>query len=317
MNVTRHRLLTLTLLATSLGAAGRARSEPPPPEAARLFQEGRAALGKGDYELASSYFARSYRLEATLGTLLNLAVCEDKLGKLSAALAHLQRARDTAAPSDRRRPLIEERIAQLEARLPRLTVRPSSSIDASVTISLDERPLAASELGTMIRIAPGTHVLDCAGPHGESCTNVFSVSEGEDAVQIVKVTRRSIPVPGAPVSEVVPLRLPPDTHASPSRSADRNAVAYVTGGIGLATVVVGLIAGAAVVRQMNIVDQRCDERGCDPEGLAAAQTGRTLSTVSTVTTAIGLAGLGVSAYLLLSAPASQTSVVSLSFAGAF
>jgi hypothetical protein len=316
MNVARNRLFQLTVLAAALGASGRAHSEPLPDEATRLFQEGRAALGNEDYKLASTYFEQSYQLDPGLGTLLNLAVCEEKLGKLRVALAHLHVAREIAELADRRRPLVEHRIAQLEARLPRLTVRRSSTIDASVTLSLDELPLAASEIATTIRIDPGRHVLDCEGPHGERCTTVFTVSEGEEIEQIAVVTHRSVASPAPPTTIVVAAAPPPN--APPvSTAQERRSVAYAVGGFGLATLVVGAIAGVGVLRQKGIVDSHCDERGCDAEGFAAAEKGSTLSAISTAATVIGVAGIGASAFLFLSAPTSQRAGVSLAVGGSF
>jgi tetratricopeptide (TPR) repeat protein len=168
-------LFSLTLLVASLGLSRRAESQSTPGEASRLFQNGRAAFAQADYERASSFFEQSYRLDPTLGTLINLAVCEEKLGKLSAALTHLEQARAAADAEDHRRPLVEERITQLDARIPRLKVERSAVMDDGVAISLDEKPLAPSEIGATMRIDPGRHILDCTGPRGERCTNVFSL----------------------------------------------------------------------------------------------------------------------------------------------
>lgn len=319
----RHRarprsIFSLTLLVASLGLSRRAESQSTPGEASRLFQDGRAAFAQADYERASSFFEQSYRLDPTLGTLINLAVCEEKLGKLSAALAHLEQARAAADAEDRRRPLVEERITQLDARIPRLKVERSAVMDDRVAISLDEKPLAPSEIGATMRIDPGRHILDCTGPRGERCTNVFSLKEGETAVHVATVRQTSQPsyAPAAPVPAASPGPAPP-----PARSDYRRSLAYGTGAFGLAGVVVGLIAGGAVLRQKGIVEAHCDSAGCDSRGYDAANLGMTLSTISTISTAVGITAVGVSTYLLVTAPApvsaSRGAVTSISLVGTF
>ena len=294
-----------------------------PEEADGLFRQGRAAMNEENYEDARSYFQQSLQLDRALGTVLNLAVCEEKLGKLSAALAHLQEALALAADDDERRPLIVQRISRMDARLPRLTIQPNASIDATVTIFLDSRPLGPAELGRPIRVDPGTHLLECSGPHEERCTRLFQVSEGKESVQIPTLIVAPATAPASHPAEAVgrPIAEPPAPHPSPPLlqrpASERRAVAYAVGGFSLATVVVGLIAGAGVLRQKAIVAAHCENKACDEEGVNAADTGRTLSTISTVTVAVGAAGLGVSAYVLLSTPSAANTTAGLSIAGAF
>src|SRR5262249_26050543 len=54
-----------------------------------LFKEGRAAFDKGDYPTACAKFEASLVVDPAIGTLLNLAVCEEKIGKLVASRKHL------------------------------------------------------------------------------------------------------------------------------------------------------------------------------------------------------------------------------------
>ena len=81
------------------GPAPRADSmEPMPPvEAEQLFREGREAMKRADYALACPSFERSLALDPALGTLLNLAVCEEKRGRLGQALARYRQFVELAA----------------------------------------------------------------------------------------------------------------------------------------------------------------------------------------------------------------------------
>src|SRR5262245_59061569 len=57
-----------------------------------LFRAGRAATARGDHAAACTHYRESYRLEQAPGTLLNLALCEETLGKLASAWQHYQDA---------------------------------------------------------------------------------------------------------------------------------------------------------------------------------------------------------------------------------
>ena len=56
-----------------------------PPAAAALFDEGRAALQRRDWDFACAKFAASERLDPAIGTQFNLANCEEERGRLATA----------------------------------------------------------------------------------------------------------------------------------------------------------------------------------------------------------------------------------------
>ena len=53
------------------------------PDADTLFRQGRASAEAGDYPHACVAFTESFRLEPALGTLLNLADCEEHVGRVA------------------------------------------------------------------------------------------------------------------------------------------------------------------------------------------------------------------------------------------
>jgi hypothetical protein len=78
-----------------------------------------------------------------------------------------------------------------------------------------------------------------------------------------------------------------------------------------------MIAGAAVLHAKAVVSDRCDATACDSEGHEAAERGKTFSVISTVTTAVGITGLGISAYMLLRTPSSKGASVGWTLTGSF
>ena len=76
---------------------------------------------------------------------------------------------------------------------------------------------------------------------------------------------------------------------------------YVLAGVGAAGVVVGGVTGIMVLNKKKTADAHCypELRACDQEGVDANESGRTLGTVSTIGFAVGLVGLGLGTYFIL------------------
>jgi hypothetical protein len=331
MSATRRRigwavLLSITLPARWAGAQTGAREgddlfqEPDPGATSgeEAFRRGRAAMNDGNYELARIHFSQSYYIEPTLGTLLNLAVCEEKLGRLVSALTHLNEALAQAPLSDKRRPFIATRLDELEKRTPRLTIRPppprlpgadafahGAGTRSGIVVALDSRPLDR-ELPATIRLDPGQHELTCAGPRGERCAQTFAISEGANAEQVLTIALASATLPEPPPAHGAP---------PPEQVRRRSPLAYGLGGLGLAAIAGCLVTGVAVLREKKIVNEHCDASGCDATGLSAAKSGRSLSFVSTALGGVGVMALGGA--LLLPMQKSTRSMMSLSVSGRF
>jgi hypothetical protein len=82
---------------------------------------------------------------------------------------------------------------------------------------------------------------------------------------------------------------------APSGGGTRT-LGFIVGGLGVAGIAVGAVTGVMTLGKKGVVDDHCNaDGGCDQEGLDAASSGRTLSTVSTVAFAagVGLTALGV------------------------
>lgn len=68
-----------------------------PAAAEAAFREAKIAMSAGDLAKARAFFLRSLRLDHAVGTLLNLASCEEQLGDKQRALRHYLAAADEAS----------------------------------------------------------------------------------------------------------------------------------------------------------------------------------------------------------------------------
>ena len=76
-----------------------ARAAEPPSAAQVAFDEGRRLEDSGDFPAAAARFEESERLEHALGTLLNLANCYERGGRLASAWRAFRRGADEVGSS--------------------------------------------------------------------------------------------------------------------------------------------------------------------------------------------------------------------------
>src|SRR5262249_6273661 len=86
-----------------------------PAAAEALFENVREAMAGEDYATACSSFEESNRLEPAPGTMVNLAGCEEKRGRLATAWQWLEEAINKLPAGDPRQQLLEQRAAGMKA----------------------------------------------------------------------------------------------------------------------------------------------------------------------------------------------------------
>src|SRR5262249_15269540 len=125
-------------------------------------------------------FAESQRIDPSNGTLLNLLLCEEKLGKIASAWTHSRELVDSLPLKDDRRPIAERRLATLSARVPKLTVRLSPDAPPGAKVLLDGVELGASSLGIPIPVDPGVHRLTVSADGRVDRTSQISIQEATE-----------------------------------------------------------------------------------------------------------------------------------------
>jgi len=125
-------------------------------------------------------FAESARLDAKVGTFLNLLECEERLGRISSARQNAQRAIDLAkAQGDDRLGLARDRFAALDRRAPRLTARLVSSAPTGAHVSRDNVDVGPGSLGTPLPVEPGEHVIVVQATNRSDRSFRVTMAEGE------------------------------------------------------------------------------------------------------------------------------------------
>lgn len=252
-----------------------------------LFDQARSAMDLGEYDEACEKFRESNRLDPAPGTLLNLANCEEKRGKLATAWELFRAVEDQLPAGDDRIPVARDRAAKLKPRLPRLTIDAGTSPPDGIQVTRDGIDLGVASLGTPLPVDPGEHEVVVTLPGKAPKSFQVFVVEGESKTLDVLGAGTTGDEGGA--------------SATVDNSSGNQTLGFVFGGIGIAGVVIGSVTGIMALGKQSTVDDECDGNGlCSKEGADAASSGSTLATVSTISWVVGALGIGAGAYFLLS-----------------
>jgi hypothetical protein len=153
--------------------------------AEQLYSQAQQLMAKGDYDAACPKFEASLELDAALGTVINLARCYEKQGRLASAWARYREAADLAARTSqgKRKRYATRQAEVLEARLPRLIIRVSSGHAISeLSITRDGINIDPSIFDTAIYIDPGAHTVVARARGYLDFTKTFEATIGEEIV---------------------------------------------------------------------------------------------------------------------------------------
>jgi hypothetical protein len=301
------RALLFVSLAVTFAHAATAQSRDPA-AADVLFRDGRAALKVGDFATACSKFAESQRLDPAPGTLVNLATCEEHLGRIASAWEHSRQAVDLfGASGDDRLGKAREQFAALDRRVPKLAIRLATVAPKGTRITRDGVDLAAVLLGYAEPVDPGDHVVVVLSPGRVERTYALRTTEGEQRELLVFVGDPIAPTVGALASPAAGTPSPSDgreqAHPAPAPGSGRRAAMFVSGGVGVAGLATAVVATVMLLQTASEKATACPNHACPtPDALnwssQLAARGENLSTIGTVATGVGLVGVGVALYLL-------------------
>lgn len=296
MSSLRPARLVAGVLALALALPATARAADPREQqlAQALFDEGRQLMEAKRYAEACPKLAESQRLDPGGGTLLNLAVCHEKEGKVASAQAELQDALSLALRDGRkdRQELARERLAAVEPKVPRVSVvvAPEADVDG-LEVKLDGLVLRRAAWGVATPVDPGLHRVEATAPG----LRAFRID-----VPIDLAERKSVRVPALSASGVasppaVVTAEPASVAATPApvEKVRANPLFYVAVGVAVVGGVVAAVTGELAFSANSTAKDGCnfDRHYCkDQASIDAASRARTMAWASTAALAVGVAG---------------------------
>jgi hypothetical protein len=270
-----------------------------------LFEEARGDLRRSDFAAAYPKLVESERIDPSNGTLLNLVVCEDRLRKTASAWAHAKRLVDQLPDDDDRKPVARRELADLDARLPRLTIHVRGAPPTGAVVTVDGTALAPSALGTSLPLDPGDHELRASSRGEAARSTTITLGEGQHVEWVAELPEPA--TAGVPAPEPALARHPPRWSS------------WAALGVGAAGLVAGTVLGALAMGKRSQVQSDCPDKTCrDPTDLDAASAGQRLFVGSAIALGVGAAATGAGVYLMTRpdgprAPAGALATVSGTF----
>jgi hypothetical protein len=295
-------------------AATQALAADPPPSAAdkaaaqALFDEGRLLLAKKEYREACSKFADSQRLDPKGGTLLNLAACNEALGKIATAWTQFNEALSIAIRDGRadRVTVAKNHIAAIEPKLARLTLRVLDPSIDGLTIVLDGEPLARAAWGTAAPIDPGDHTIDAKAPRRLPFHGAVRIESKDAEIEVPKLSEDpSAPPPEAPpasTSHPAPVPEPAAPLPPPPDNAARHIGGGVVLGAGIVAIGIGSYFGLRAFSKWHDAQNECPRSACSALGESLISDSKSAARIADVAIGVGVVAAGFGAYFLFTSP---------------
>ena len=267
------------------------------------FGQALALQTAGDWAGALALLKDVAAVKSTPQVRFNMALCEEKLGKLVAALGdyELAAADARAEKADKVAEEVEGRLESLRQRIPKLTVKRGSGAEAAI-VAVDGVSVGDQVIGTPMPTDPGPHTVEGKAPGFKPFRKAVRLAEQQsETVEIVLEPEPAPVVAGGGAAGAV--------RSGPGRSP---VYGYVIGGIGIASlgasgVFFGLRAGK--ISDLDKVcpppDRQCPSRAQQDD----IDAGKRYTTFANVTLAVGVAAVAGGLVLVLtSGPSNEASV---------
>jgi len=280
-------------LAGALGlalAAGPAAADDSLSKADALFAEG-VKLRDSNLELACAKFDQSLQLNPqAIGVLLNVAMCDEKHGRVASAVKRYRETRERALEQSFPEYLkaADAKLAALTPRVPYLTIRFERPPGPQTKVVIDDQAVPLSGLREL-PLDPGERTVVVSAPGRITFTRKISLAPSE---------RRELAVPAL---------------AKPSPRRTIGKIALAAGGAAAAT---GVVLGYVAHKRYDDYTNRRDDTGAicrpseedgrllcrDGDVLAGARSARQLGNVGTIVGVAGVAAILAGGYLWYFAP---------------
>jgi tetratricopeptide (TPR) repeat protein len=238
------------------------------PEAATLFREGRRLMAAGDIAKACVRFQQSYALEASSGTLLNLALCHEQEGKLATASSEYESAARLAREQHRddRALAAEQRVLALKPKLAHLTVAATAPVPG-LQVVIDRGAPGQVRLDAAVAIDSGVHEVQATAAGYAPWSAIVELKNGEQLtvtippIEAIATHAAREPAP-APESKPVVLARPAPAPTSPAPARSAGVDLYLALG-GAVLVAAGAVAWGVAYEKFTSAKTACNEGpGC-------------------------------------------------------
>lgn len=254
-------------------------------KARAAFQQAIELEQAGNWAAAVQRFREVGQVRMTPQVRFHIALCEEKLGRLVAALGGYELALAQAdAVGAEFKAEVESNVTRLRERIPKLVIARGAGAEAA-SIELNGVSVGESSIGVEVPQDPGPHAVTAKAPGYKPFESTVTLEEGQR--QTVEIVMEPLPVEET---------RPPPPSAPPQKI---KLVPIIVGGAGAATL---LASGVfLVLRQSTLsgLEDACRGDVCPTSERGAYSRLKTYHYASIVTFGVGVAAVGTAAALLV------------------
>ncbi len=260
-----------------------------------LFDEGVSLMDKGRFTEACPKLAESQRLDPGGGTLLNLGFCRQNEGKLASAWAAYNEALSQAIKDGRkdREAAARVHVDELKDKFATLAIDVSEAarkID-QIEIRIDGTAVRQAAWGVASPIDRGAHGIVVSAPGKKEFKTSIEVQQ-DGTTQRVSI----------PALEDAPVVAPID-RGGPERRSSQALIGWVTGGVGVAMLGVGVATGILALDARAKSNTDCGPLvHCTQAGVDYNDQAKTYAWFADFGVGIGAAALVAGFILIVTAP---------------
>ena len=241
--------LTFTLAAPSLAWAGDTST------AETLFSDGLAAMKRDDYRAACDAFAGSNEADPSPGTQINLALCNEKQGKVATAWGWYRTAAGLADQRGQREraELARGEAAKLEPKLHKLVIKVKYPVDGLAVVR-DGATVPSAVIGKEVPVDPGEHTIEVSAKGKKPRKQRVSIAGGP-GVDYVDVPALEDAPEGGGAVVAPPGNAAGDKGTAATTGSDgstQRTIGFVVGGVGIVALV---LAGGIQIFNLAVTNQ--------------------------------------------------------------
>ena len=266
-------VLAAVLLTTAIPARA---GGPDEAAAAALFQDAKQLAAAGDCEHALPKFEEAERLHPTVGTLLNVADCLEKLDRVASAWGKFKEAEreardqndaDREGEASRRQQALAVRLAKLA-----IVVPPAARVPG-FELRRDGALVGEGQWGSAMPVDVGQHKIEATAPGYKPWSTSIRIDGDGTAASVYVEPLEALPAGGAAV---------------PAWGGQRIA-GIAVGGAGVVGVVIGSVFGVITLDKASASKSHCAPNlsTCDLTGWQLQRDAHTTARVSDVAFALG------------------------------
>lgn len=288
------------LVATTLaGSIASAQSAPKAPvtetqndtETKVHFQRGVKLYSEEDYRAALVEFKRAYDLSANRAILYNIGQTYFQLREYAAALQTLEeylRVQGPQLPAQRRQQ-VEKDIEELNGRVAKVTIETNVP---GAQITVDDVSVGASPVGP-VDVSAGLRKFGATKDGYVPVVQSVELAGGDTTKVRLELVAVPVEKPSAPTSDVS------GGSGNPTSREPLSPMVFVGYGAGVVGLAAGTVFGAIALGTKSDLDARCADRICPTSERNTGDSLTLQATASTIGFGVGLIGVGIGTYFLL------------------